>query len=173
MIGLAAVLNAGTRSDYAPLVEKIGEKHGVPAAFIHAVIRAESNYDPRAVSAKGAAGLMQLMPDTAERYGVKDIFDAADNLEGGVKYLKDLIQLYDGRRDLVLAAYNAGQAAVKKYGGVPPYPETQAYIAVVRSSYESGIVRDRAVIYKYYDAQGSVCYSTRRPGSSSAVKEKS
>jgi soluble lytic murein transglycosylase-like protein len=154
---------AGAKATLAPLIDKIASRHQLPADLLHAIIRAESAYDIRAVSPKGASGLMQLMPDTAEQYGVKDVFDPEENLEGGAKYLKDLVRLYDGKRDLVLAAYNAGQAAVKKYDGIPPYSETRAYIDEIRASYESPIIRDRATIYKYYDAEGRLCYSTNRP----------
>ncbi|MEN6310681.1 MAG: lytic transglycosylase domain-containing protein, partial [Acidobacteriota bacterium] len=116
---------ADLRQFYNPIVQQIAVKHGVEADLIHAIIRAESAYDNFALSEKGAMGLMQLMPDTAAQYGVRNVFDAAQNIEGGTKYLKDLIRLYSGQTRLVLAAYNAGQEAVKRYGGrIPPYQET-------------------------------------------------
>ena len=120
---------------YDPIVQRVALDHGIDAGFIHAVIRAESNYDPFALSEKGAMGLMQLMPDTAIQYGVRNVFDPAQNIEGGTKYLKDLMRLYDDKTDLVLAAYNAGQEAVRKYGGIPRYKETQNYIDRVMARY--------------------------------------
>ena len=163
VICLSPALPAATaRNTLAPLIEKAAARHDLPVDLLHAIIRAESAYDPRAVSNKGAAGLMQLMPETARQYGVKDVFDPEENLTGGAKYLKDLVRLYDGRRDLVLAAYNAGQEAVKKYNGVPPYPETKAYIKMVQSSYDSPIIRSRATIYQYYDENGCLCFSTQK-----------
>ena len=94
-------------------------------------IRAESNYEPRAVSRKGARGLMQLMPATAKRLSVARPFDPASNVKGGVRYLRELVDRYGNRPDLVLAAYNAGEGAVAAYGGVPPYRETLTYVSRV------------------------------------------
>jgi soluble lytic murein transglycosylase-like protein len=99
-------------------------------ALVDSVIQVESNYDPFAVSPKGAQGLMQLMPETAKRFGVKDIFDPKQNIEGGVRYLKFLQETFKDER-LALAAYNAGEGAVERYGSVPPYPETVDYVAKV------------------------------------------
>jgi soluble lytic murein transglycosylase-like protein len=104
--------------------------------LIHSVIRAESNYDPYAVSTKGALGLMQLIPSTARRFGVSDVFDPADNIQGGVRYLKYLLELYKGNNALALAAYNAGEGAVSRYGGVPPFAETRNYVTQVRKRLE-------------------------------------
>ena len=158
----SAFPTAPARDALAPLIEKAAARHELPADLLHAIIRAESAYDSRAVSNKGAAGLMQLMPETAKQYGVKDVFDPQENLEGGAKYLKDLVRLYDGRRDLVLAAYNAGQAAVKKFDGIPPYPETKAYIKTIQASYDSAIIRTRATIYQYYDENSCLCFTTKK-----------
>ena len=102
---------------------------------MHAVIRQESGYDPFAVSVKGAKGLMQLMPETARQLGVKDVFDPAENVRGGVELLRELIDRYDGDRRLALAAYNAGEGAVERYGGVPPYPETRDYVSRIEDRY--------------------------------------
>ncbi|MEO6064252.1 MAG: transglycosylase SLT domain-containing protein [Lysobacterales bacterium] len=102
--------------------------NGVDAALVRALIHAESAFNPRALSHKGAQGLMQLMPATAAQYGVTDSFDAAQNIAAGVKHLAMLIKLYNGDVRLVAAAYNAGEGAVRKYGGVPPYAETRVYV---------------------------------------------
>ena len=102
-------------------------------------------------------GLMQLMPATAYEYGVKNIFDPAQNIEGGVRYLKDLVKLYQGQKDqtkLVLAAYNAGQEAVRKYKGIPPYPETKSYIAGIMRTYKKPTVTTRNATYMVKDAAG-------------------
>jgi len=107
------------------LVANIARRHDVEPSLVDSVIRVESNYNPNAISSKGAMGLMQLIPGTARRFGVKDTFHPAQNIEGGVKYLKYLMQLYNGDERLALAAYNAGEGAVAKYKGIPPYPETQ------------------------------------------------
>jgi soluble lytic murein transglycosylase-like protein len=113
------------------LVAAAARRHGVNPALIHAVIRQESNYDWYAVSHKGACGLMQLMPLTARRFGVRNIFDPAENVEGGVKYLRHLLDRYSGDAALTLAAYNAGEGAVERFGGIPPYRETQDYVGRV------------------------------------------
>ncbi len=112
----------------AAAVERIAAEHAVPARLVQSVIQAESNYDPAAVSPKGAQGLMQLIPATARRFGVFDAFDPLENIQGGVKYLRYLLDLYGGDYPLALAAYNAGEGAVARYGGVPPYPETRNYL---------------------------------------------
>jgi soluble lytic murein transglycosylase-like protein len=112
-------------------VEAIAATQSLPPELVHSVIRVESNYNTLAVSPKGAQGLMQLMPDTARRFGVANAFDPVDNIQGGTKYLKYLLDLYKGDYKLTLAAYNAGEGAVEKYGTVPPYPETISYLAQV------------------------------------------
>lgn len=116
---------------YEGLIAEVAARHSVEPALVKAVIRAESNFDPRAVSRKGAQGLMQLMPETAARYGVRDPFEPAANVEAGVRHLKTLLVEY-GELELALAAYNAGEQAVERFGRrVPPYAETQAYIDAV------------------------------------------
>jgi soluble lytic murein transglycosylase-like protein len=118
------------------IVEAAAARNDVEAPLIHSVIRAESAFNPLAISNKGAQGLMQLIPSTAKRFGVVDSFDAKQNVEGGVKYLRYLIDLFHGDYTQAVAAYNAGEAAVTKYGGVPPYKETQNYVAVVARNLE-------------------------------------
>jgi len=112
-------------------VDRIAAQHLLPPQLIHSVIKVESNYNPLAVSPKGAQGLMQLIPATARRFGVADSFNPMENIQGGAKYLKYLLDLYDNDYALALAAYNAGEAAVAKYGAVPPYKETQNYLHLV------------------------------------------
>lgn len=112
--------------------------HGIDPAFVRAIIHAESAFNPNALSKAGAMGLMQLMPGTASDFGVSDRLDPAENIRGGVAYLRFLMDMFDGNADLVSAAYNAGQNAVLRYTGIPPYEETQVYVQRV------------AVLYKRY-----------------------
>ncbi|WP_343162764.1 lytic transglycosylase domain-containing protein [Oleiagrimonas sp. C23AA] len=113
---------------YAHDVQAAASEYGVSAALLRAVIHAESAFNPRAVSNKGAQGLMQLMPGTASDMGVNDAFNAAQNIRGGARYLASLLKTFNGNVRLAAAAYNAGPAAVQKYGGVPPYDQTQVYV---------------------------------------------
>jgi soluble lytic murein transglycosylase-like protein len=121
--------------DLAGLVSGSASRFGFDPALIQAVIAAESAFDHRAVSKKGARGLMQLMPDTARQYGVRDLHDPASNLEAGIGYLRQLVLRFNGDVKLALAAYNAGPEAVARYGGVPPYEETRVYLDRIRSYY--------------------------------------
>jgi soluble lytic murein transglycosylase-like protein len=118
-------------------VEQIALEHALPPELIHSVIKVESNYNPYAVSNKGALGIMQLIPGTAQRFGVTNVFNPLDNIRGGAKYLRYLLDLYRGDYPLALAAYNAGEAAVAKYGGMPPFTETQHYVMQVRKRLEA------------------------------------
>jgi soluble lytic murein transglycosylase-like protein len=117
------------------IVDDASARSQIDADFIASVIRAESGNNPRAVSPKGAQGLMQLMPQTASTLGVKNSFDAAENVDGGVRYLRELLVQYHGDAAKALAAYNAGPHRVQQYGGVPPYGETHAYVARVINDY--------------------------------------
>jgi soluble lytic murein transglycosylase-like protein len=113
---------------FDPLIWKMAEKHSLDYALVKAVIKAESNFNPTAISRVGARGLMQLMPGTAYALGVNDSFHPEDNIEGGVRYLRYLLNLFQGDLHLALAAYNAGEKAVFRYRGIPPYQETRTYI---------------------------------------------
>jgi len=120
---------------YSTLIEQHAALNLVSPDLVRALIQAESAFNPHALSPKGAMGLMQLMPATAAEHGVRDPYDPAENIRAGVKYLKSLLEAYEGRVELALAAYNAGPGAVKKYGGkVPPYRETQNYVARIQGT---------------------------------------
>jgi len=116
------------QSKYDQLIIEAAKKFDVDAALVSAVIKAESDFNPREVSNKGARGLMQLMPSTAERFGVRNSFDAKANISGGVQYLRWLLDTFSGNADLAVAAYNAGEGNVWKYNGVPPFRETMTYL---------------------------------------------
>jgi len=116
---------------FDPLIGVMAKRYGLDEALVTAVIKVESDFDHQAVSRKGALGLMQLMPFTARDLGVRDVFDPIQNLEGGVRHLRYLLDFFKGRLDLALAAYNAGRDAVLQHGGIPPYPETQQYVKLV------------------------------------------
>ncbi len=113
------------------MIDRIADEQGVESHLVHSVIRAESNYNAGAVSPKGAQGIMQLIPATARRFGVSNLFDPKENVEGGVKYLRFLLDYYQGDYARAIAAYNAGEGAVDKYKGVPPFAETQNYVSQV------------------------------------------
>ncbi|RMD71603.1 MAG: lytic transglycosylase domain-containing protein, partial [Gammaproteobacteria bacterium] len=123
------------RRRFADLVEEAARRYGLDRCLLDALIMAESAYRPRAVSSKGALGLMQLMPETARRYGVSDPFDPRQNIQGGARFLKDLLAAFGGDVRLAIAAYNAGEEAVRRYSGIPPYPETRRHVAKVMALY--------------------------------------
>jgi len=130
-------------AEFEQLIKSCSAKYGVNSSLIKAVIHAESGYNPNAVSSKGASGLMQLMPATAKSLKVADRFNPKDNVEGGVKYLRFLLDTFRGDVSLAVAAYNAGLGKVAKYGGIPPYNETRTYVnrvlSYMKSYQESGI----------------------------------
>lgn len=133
-----------TPAELEPHIMKAAERYRIPTALVRAVMHTESNFNANALSPKGASGLMQLMPATASEMYVKDIFDTRDNIEGGVRYLRVLANLFKGDMVKMVAAYNAGPDAVRKYGGqVPPYPETQAYVRKVLQLYSHYKERER------------------------------
>jgi soluble lytic murein transglycosylase-like protein len=134
-----ARVSSHTPTFLASLIADAGRTHGIDPRLLAAVASRESAYDAHAVSTAGACGLMQLMPETARFLGVADIFDPRENVFGGAHYLRTLLDTFNGDLDLTLAAYNAGPGAVQKYGGVPPYRETQAYVKAVRAAYETAL----------------------------------
>lgn len=123
-------------ADIDALIEQYSAKNGLDSAFVKAVIKQESGFQPKVTSSCGAMGLMQLMPATANSLGVKDAYDPEQNIAGGTKYLKGLLDRFGGDKSLALAAYNAGPNAVAKYNGIPPYKETQNYVKNIMSMYQ-------------------------------------
>ena len=121
---------------YDTLIFNVSRRYGVDPNLVKAVVRAESDYNPSAVSSAGARGLMQLMPETARLMGVKDIYNPVDNINGGTRYLSGLIKKFNGKLPMALAAYNAGEGAVRTYGRIPPYKETQRYVKKVLKFYD-------------------------------------
>jgi len=163
------------------LIAKYAKKHGLSEKLIHALIKTESDYNVFAVSRKGAKGLMQLMPETGKLYNVKDLFDPEQNIKAGVAHLKMLYDKYLGNLELTLAAYNAGETAVEKYNGIPPYKETENYVTKIMklyegdyysipSSYKRGVTKTASSIYRYYDENGTLCITNIYPGKGKKVK---
>ncbi len=127
--------SGASKAQILSMVSKVSEKYGVDDKLVKALIKQESGFNPDATSKAGAMGLMQLMPATAKHLGVKDAYNPLQNVEGGVKYLKSMLDKYNGNIILALAAYNAGPGAVDKYSGVPPYQETQNYVKNILANY--------------------------------------
>ena len=126
------------------LIAKAASRHQIDPDFVASVVKAESGFNPTAVSPKGAGGLMQLMPETAARFGVENVLDPAANVEAGTKYLRQLLDLYDGDAVKALAAYNAGPQRVEQYGGIPPYRETRDYVARIIDDYSRKKLQQQA-----------------------------
>ena len=151
------------------LVEQTAGRHQVDPRLVNAIIQVESKYDPNAVSRKGAMGLMQLIPETARRFGIENPFDPKENIEGGVTYLKSLLDLYGGDLALSLAAYNAGEHAVERFGGIPSFHETRNYVQKVTGIYQQGLTQGETIIpvktprqwpiIRVVDEQGVVHYT--------------
>jgi soluble lytic murein transglycosylase len=121
-----------THRNFEDIIERYASANRLEKALVKAVIKAESNYNPRAVSSKGAQGMMQLIPETAREMMVVDPFDPEDNIRGGTRYLRKMLDLFNDNLDLALAAYNAGPGAVRQHGGIPPYTETVNYVRKVK-----------------------------------------
>ncbi len=158
---------------YYDLINSACERHGVDPSLVHAVVKVESDFNPYAMSNKGAMGLMQLMPQTADVLNVKHSFDPAENIDGGVKYLKYLIDRYEGNLSLALAAYNSGETAVKRWGTIPPYKETQNYVQRILKIYNGGNGQPmtRYTIYMGYGDNGELLI-TDNPSNHKAAKVK-
>jgi soluble lytic murein transglycosylase-like protein len=155
-----------SKEELERLAHEAAERHKVDPALVKAVIEAESNWNPGAVSSKGAQGLMQLIPGTAESLGVQDAFDPEQNVEGGVRHLRSLLEKYDGDLDKALAAYNAGAGAVDRAGGVPNYRETRHYVRKVTDTYfrpgsgrGAGVLGQDRSIRRTVDERGRVVYT--------------
>ncbi|MEW6368240.1 MAG: transglycosylase SLT domain-containing protein [Acidobacteriota bacterium] len=149
---------------YEDDIVSIARAHGIDPELVKAVIWVESAYNPRAVSNKGARGLMQLIPATAQRFGVSNIFDPTENITGGVKYLRFLLDIFNENTKLSLAAYNAGEEAVQRHNGIPPYRETRRYVELIAKIYgrdlQSAVNRQ---IYRVTDADGHSTYTNLPP----------
>jgi hypothetical protein len=133
-----AAVGRGVRA-FAHIIRTAAERHGIDVRLVEAIVQTESAGNPTAVSPKGARGLMQLMPERAAELGVRDSFDPVQNVDGGVRHMRDLLQRFGGDVTLALAAYNAGEAAVRSHGGIPPYAETREYVRRVRSLYDGAM----------------------------------
>jgi soluble lytic murein transglycosylase-like protein len=134
-----------SEEELEPMISRFSQQHQLHPALIRAVIKAESDFDPRAVSRAGAIGLMQLMPQTAVRLDVRDLYDPEDNIGGGTKYLRQLLDRFRGNLPLALAAYNAGEHVIDRYRTLPPFGETRQYVRKVLRYYRLFLTRDLAI----------------------------
>lgn len=153
---------------YLLKIKMLAKKYNLREDLIVAVIKSESSFDPYAISKKGAIGLMQLMPETAKQYGVRNRFNVSQNLEGGIKHLKYLHRKFNGNIPLTLAAYNAGEEAIKKHNGIPPYPETRNYLRRTMRSmglHYSGYVKlkPKKKLFKYTTKDGRIIITDSLP----------
>ena len=156
----------GETGPYVEEIRDAADRYGVPIKLVSAVIRAESGFNPRAVSRKGAQGLMQLMPATASMLGVRNSFDPRQNIDGGVRHLRSLIDRFPHSLPLALAAYNAGERAVVQYRGIPPFPETQDYVTKVLHFYGGqveGGTTPPTRIYQLVAPDGTMTYTNIPP----------
>ncbi len=156
-------------SAYVDMINTSCNRHGVDPSLVHAIVKVESDFNPFAMSRKGAMGLMQLMPETAVTLNVKNSFNPAENIDGGVKYLRYLIDRYEGNLSLALAAYNSGETAVKKWGTIPPFKETQDYVQRILRIYNGGTTSapsnmKRYTIYMGYGNDGTVVLTDNPSG---------
>lgn len=160
-------------ADYQEIIRRSAERYGLDHKLINAVVRVESNFDEYAISRQGALGLMQLMPSTASQLGVYNPFSPEQNIDGGVRYLKDLIERFDGDLRLALAAYNAGPTAVEKYGDVPPIPETQNYLKKISSHYSlkpGTASQKRRPVYRLVLKDGTILYTNSKQALANASR---
>ena len=156
-----------TPAKFDSIINRVSSRNQVDPKLVHAIIRVESDYDPKAVSSKGAMGLMQLIPATAQRFGVRNPFDPKQNIRGGVSYLKYLLHLFGGNLPLSLAAYNAGEETVIRSGGIPAIPETEHYVRAITHLYHSknavlaatAPAEKMPPIVRYVDSQGVVHFT--------------
>ena len=156
-------MDENRQGEFRRAIDNFAAMFRLDPRFVQAVVAVESNYNPKAVSRKGAQGLMQLMPKTAKQYGVKDAFNPVQNVEGGARHLRYLLDRYGGNLELTLAAYNAGETAVEKHGGIPPFPETRDYVNKVLALYYRTLTLPKDRWYRYEDAEGRMGISNAVP----------
>lgn len=166
----AATLSSSNEpSAYLDIINAACDRHGIDPALVHAIVKVESDFNPYALSRKGAMGLMQLMPQTAVDMNVRNTFNPHENIDGGVRYLRYLIDRYEGNLPLALAAYNSGESAVKRWGTIPPFPETQNYVQKILKIYggECKTLTPRYTIYVAYGEDGALLLTdnpSKHPG---------
>ncbi|MCK5427093.1 MAG: transglycosylase SLT domain-containing protein [Thermodesulfovibrionia bacterium] len=151
--------NAANPSQYKHIIYNLSRKYNIKPSLVKALIKVESDWDTNALSKKGAIGLMQLMPSTAVEMDVKNPYNPVENIEGGIRYLRHLLDKFQGDLNLTLAAYNAGPEIVGKFRDIPPIPETQRYVEKVLSIYNNSSDKTPTIIYKVINSDGSVLYT--------------